>query len=141
VIILDTNVLSEPMRPTPSEAVRRWVIAQRQDELFTTSITEAEMMLGVAEMAAGKRRSAMHEQVRMIFDENLGGHILAFDSRAAMEIENLPVRRTSKGDPILDPDILIAAIARANSATLATRNVKHFHDCGISLVNPWDTPP
>ena len=137
MIILDTNVVSEPTRAAPSQAVRSWIIGQRQDELFTTSITQAEMLVGMADMPAGRRRALIEAQIRLIFEKNFAGRVLAFDSRAAAEFELLPIRRSPKGEPIIDPDGQIAAIARAHGATLATRNIRDFRDCGIDLVDPW----
>lgn len=137
MIVLDTNVVSEPISTAPSETVRRWIIAQPRDEIFTTAITQAEMFMGLGFMAPGKRRTAMAEQIRLIFKENFAGRVLAFDGSAAVEFERLPVRRDPKGNPLIDPDVEIAAIVRAHGATLATRNIKHFKDCGIPLINPW----
>ena len=137
MIILDTNVVSEPISTAPSDAVRRWVIAQPRDDIFTTAITQAEMSMGLGFMAPGKRRTALAEQIRLIFEENFAGRVLPFDSSAAIEFERLPIRRDPKGNPLIDPDVEIAAIARAHNATLATRNIKHFKDYGIPLINPW----
>lgn len=136
MIILDTNVVSEPTRVAPSETVRRWVLAQRQSDLFTTAITEAEIFGGIAAMPAGKRRDALNEQARRIFEIDFSGKVLAFDSAAARTFS--AVARRKSGNLILDADAQIAAIAHAHGAILATRNTKDFEGRGIQIVNPWN---
>jgi predicted nucleic acid-binding protein len=137
VIILDTNVVSEPTRPASSKAVRQWVIGQQQDQLFTTSITQAEMLLGVDLLPDGLRRGVLAEQVYRIFTENFAGRVLPFDSAAAREFPLIVMLRRKRGKPIMEADALIAAIARSRGASLATRNIKDFDGCGIDVVNPW----
>jgi toxin FitB len=139
VIILDTNVVSEPMRPEPSDVVRRWIASQSRDELYTTAITEAEMRAGIALMPAGKRRAALAEQVHGIFGETFSGRILPFDSSAAREIPAIVSTKRGRGMAMIEADAQIAAIARAHGAILATRNLKDFEGCGVHLVDPWKT--
>lgn len=136
MIILDTNVVSEPTRANPSEAVRQWVLAQHQTDLFTTAITEAEIFGGIAALPAGKRRDALNEQARRIFEIDFSGKVLGFDSVAARTFS--AVARRKSGTPILDADAQIAAIAHAHGAVLATRNTKDFEGRGIQVVNPWN---
>ncbi|HWA90550.1 MAG TPA: type II toxin-antitoxin system VapC family toxin [Rhizomicrobium sp.] len=135
MIILDTNVLSEPTRAAPSIVVRRWLQSQAIQDLYTTAITEAEMMGGVAILPAGRRRDALTQQVERLFGEDFQGRILAFDEDAARAFP--AVARVAHGRPMMEPDRQIAAIARAHGATLATRNIKDFAGCGLTLVNPW----
>jgi hypothetical protein len=135
VIILDTNVLSEPTRPDPSVAVRQWLASYALQDLFTTAITQAEMLAGVAAMPEGRRRDILALQIDGIFSEDFANRVLPFDDAAAREFPS--VAKYARGRAIMEPDAQIAAIARARGATLATRNVKQFKDCGITLINPW----
>lgn len=135
MIILDTNVLSEPTRPAPSATVRQWLLGQDRDSLFTTTISEAEMIGGVAIMPAGKRRDGLAFQINQIFVEEFAGRVLPFDGAAAREFPL--VARPVHGRYVIEPDTMIAAIALAHGATLATRNTKHFAGRGLALINPW----
>lgn len=136
MIILDTNVLSEPARPSPSPVVLAWLDAQDRLEVYTTAITQAEILGGIAAMPAGKRRDLAAEQAQRLLSGEFGGRILPFDSAAAVEFHT--VARLVKGKYVMDPDAQIAAIVKAHGAIFATRNVKHFRHCGIELVNPWN---
>jgi hypothetical protein len=119
MIILDTNVLSEAMRPVAAEAVLRWLAIQPASRLFTTTITQAEILYGLDPMPKGKRRSALQSAVEAMFEEDFPGRILPFDSDAARVFPQ------------------IAAIARSRDAALATRNTSDFEHCGIRLLDPW----
>jgi toxin FitB len=110
MIVLDTNVLSETLRPKPDAAVMRWLKSQRMADIHTTAICEAEIFYGVALLPAGKRRAALERLVVGLFDE---------------------------GRPIGELDAQIAAIAHAHGAAIATRNVEDFADCGVRVVSPW----
>ena len=138
MIILDTNVLSELMRPKPSPRVSGWVAKQPAMELFTTSITEAEIFLGIELLTQGKRREGLLRAAEEMFAEDLGGRILGFESEAARLFSTIADHRRARGRPISHADAQIAAIAKLRQAKLATRNVTDFDDCGIDLVNPWD---
>jgi predicted nucleic acid-binding protein len=137
VIILDTNVVSEALKPVTSEAVERWQAAQLVSGLFTTSITEAEILAGIEALPAGKRKRRYSEIADEIFGHDFAGRILAFDHEAARHFVAIAAARIAMGRPISQFDAMIAAIARAHGATLATRNVKDFDHCGIRVVNPW----
>jgi len=137
VIVLDTNVVSEPTHRAPSDTVRRWMLTQDRNELFTTAITEAEMLWGVELMPPGQRRTSLAEQIHRIFDAELANRILPFDNAAAREFPTIVMLRRKNGRPISSTDAQIAAIARAHRAILATRNFKDFEGCGIKVVNPW----
>ena len=138
MIILDTNVLSEFMKAVPSPVVMDWVEQQEISELFTTTITQAEVYYGFALLPIGKRRSEMERAARLMFEQDFQDRVLTFDSLAAVEYAALASLRRQLGKPIAQADAQIAAIARANRAVLATRNIPDFSDCQLILINPWD---
>src|ERR1700722_2981951 len=133
MIVLDTNVLSEALRPNPSAALRRWMEAQSPVSLFTTTICEAEILYGVALLPAGRRRTALAEGVAAIFQEEFSGRVLPFDSAAARAFAEIAARRRRTGRPIGEFDAQIAAIARSRGGSVATRNEEDFADCGITI--------
>jgi predicted nucleic acid-binding protein len=137
MIILDTNVLSELMRPRPSPTVVAWVAKQPAVEVFTTSITEAEILYGIELLAKSKRREQLLAAADAMFTEDLAGRIFAFESDAARVFSKIAVQRRALGKPISHADAQIAAITQVRKAKLATRNVADFQDCGIDLVDPW----
>ena len=138
MIILDTNVLSELMRPKPSPRVVAWVAKQSGTELFTTSITEAEIFYGIELLAKGKRREELLAAAEAMFAEDLAGRVFGFESDAARVFSRIAAQRRALGSPISHADAQIAAIAQARRAKLATRNVADFHDCGLDGVDPWN---
>jgi predicted nucleic acid-binding protein len=138
VIILDTNVLSEFMRVAPSPVVMDWVGQQEASELFVTTITQAEVYYGLALLSVGKRRGDLERAARLMFEQDFEGRILTFDSAAAVEYAVVASLRRQVGKPIALADAQIAAIALANNAMLATRNISDFVDCQLILVNPWE---
>jgi len=135
--ILDTDVLSELMRPSPSPRVVAWVAIQPATELFTTSITEAEIFYGIELLAKGKRREGLLVAAEAMFAEDLAGRVFGFESDAARSFSKITAERRALGRPISHADAQIAAIARMRSAKLATRNVEDFEDCGVDVVDPW----
>lgn len=135
--VLDTNVLSEVLKPVPSSRVLRWLAAQPRHAILTTSLTQAELLHGVEALPAGKRRSQLLTAVEEILREDFVGRILPFDEAAAREYAAIVVSRDSRGRPISQFDAMIAAITRSRGAVLATRNIKHFQDCGIRVIDPW----
>ncbi len=137
-IVLDTNVLSELMKPQGSKIVKDWVAAQPRENLFTTSITQAEILYGIAIMPDGKRSKALKEFAQAMFVEDFAEQILFFDSTAALSFVEIAANRQKIGRPIAQADTQIAAICLANNATIATRNVNDFRDCQIQLINPWN---
>jgi predicted nucleic acid-binding protein len=137
MIVLDTNVLSEATRPAPQQRVLDWLAAQSAVTLFTTTISEAELLYGVASLRGGRRRSALAEALRRMLSEDFSGRVLAFDRAAAREFAVIAVARKSKGRPISTFDVQIAAIARAHRAAVATRNVGDFEGCGVDIIDPW----
>jgi predicted nucleic acid-binding protein len=138
VILLDTNVLSELMRPRPDPGVLKWFDHQPAASLWISAITRAEIELGIALLPSGKRRQALADAADVMFREDFNGRCLPFDGQAAGHYAVIVAQRTLLGKPITVEDAQIAAIARSNELTLATRNVKDF--AGIEdlvIVNPW----
>jgi toxin FitB len=137
LIILDTNALSEVLKRVPSKAVLGWLGTLAPTEVFTTAITQAEMLSGIGLMPVGRRRQRMSTAVENILREEFPGRILPFDAEAAREFAKIAALRRTLGRPVSQFDAMIAAIARAHGAGLATRNVKDFEHCGIRLIDPW----
>lgn len=136
MVILDTNVISEALRPSPSQDVIRWLKSQHAANVHTTAITIAEILQGVEMLPAGRRRKALQNAVAQalsVFD----GKVLPFDFEAAAVYAKLAAQRQGQGRPLAPLDGMIAAIAHTHNATLATRNVKDFAGCGLRLINPW----
>lgn len=138
MILLDTNVLSELMRPTPSPQVVAWVGKQPATELFTTSITEAEIFYGLELLTKSKRREGLLAAAEAMFAEDLSGRVLEFDSDAARAFSRIAAHRRALGRPISHADAQIAAITQTRGAKLATRNVADFKDCGVHATDPWN---
>jgi toxin FitB len=138
MIILDTNVISELMRPKPSAQVATWVAQQPGTELFTTSITEAEIFYGIELLGRGKRREGLLAAAEGMFSEDFAGRVFVFDSDAARVFAKIGAARRALGRPISHADAQIAALAQVRGAKLATRNVDDFEDCGIEVVDPWN---
>lgn len=137
MILLDTNVLSELMRPVPETAVERWLATQPDASMFISVITEAELRYGIALLPSGKRRSALTAEIEGMLEEDFEGRILPFDRSAAQAFAEIAADRRGAGRPISQADAQIAAIARSRGAFLATRNVPDFNGCGIEVINPW----
>jgi toxin FitB len=137
MIVLDTNVLSELMKPEPDERVARWTAARPADAVYVTSITQAEVLHGILLLPKGKRRARLEEAVEGLFQEEFGERVLSFGADAARAYAEIAAGRRHAGRPISHFDAQIAAIARVHGATLSTRNVNDFAECGVALVNPW----
>ncbi|TDQ56863.1 hypothetical protein EV658_1153 [Phaeovulum veldkampii DSM 11550] len=137
MIILDTNVISELLRPAPEPKVEHWLSAQDGLNVYLTSISEAELRYGLAIMGNGKRRAALVDAVDRILREDLAGRILPFDSDAAQSFATIAASRRAAGRPIAQADCQIASIAHTRGATVATRNTPDFEGCEIDLINPW----
>lgn len=135
--LLDTNVLSELLRAAPDEAVLAWFAAQPHDSLFVSAVTQAEMLLGVQLLPAGKRRARLQQAVEAMFRDDFAGRLLPFDEAAAAAYARVVSARRRAGRPISQFDAQIAAIAASRDVGLATRNVTDFDGCGVVLHNPW----
>ncbi len=137
MMLLDTNVLSELLRPLPDPGIERWLDGHPDASVFISAITEAELRYGVALMPSGKRRTLLAAVIEDMLAEDFVGRILPFDSAAAVAFAEIAASRRTVGRPIAQADAQIAAIARSRGAALATRNVPDFQGCGIEVVNPW----
>ena len=137
MIILDTNVVSEPLKPRPEPAVIDWLDRQTPQTLHITSITLAELLAGIEALPPGRRRVELHhafvQQVMPLWN----GRILPFDTSAAERFAKINTQAQAAGNPISFADAAIAAIASANGFTLATRNVRDFKGTGVDVINPW----
>lgn len=137
MIVLDTNVVSEPLKLKPDTEVMRWLSAQAPESLFVTTITVTEMLTGVEKMPKGRKRDALRlalvEQVLPLFS----GRVLGFDMESATAFSKVIVAANSVGNDIDFPDAAIAAIAVAKRFHLATRNVRDFRGTEVAILNPW----
>jgi toxin FitB len=141
LIVLDTNVLSELARAEPAIAVRAWADRMPLARLCTTAITEAELRFGVALLPAGWRRTELTAAIEAVFTRLIGGRVLPFDRAAAQVYAGIAAARRQAGRPAGTADLQIAAIALARRLeAVATRNVGHFGDCGVPVIDPWLTP-
>jgi predicted nucleic acid-binding protein len=137
VILLDTNVLSELIRPEPDAGVTEWLDSLDAATVATTAITAAELLYGVARLPAGRRKERLGEAIRGLIEEDFNGRVEPFDATAAVHYADLLSDRERAGRPISAADAQIAAICRKLRATLATRNTSDFEDTGIDLLDPW----
>ena len=138
MIILDTNVLSALMHDTPDITVASWLDSQPAESTWITSITLFEARFGIALLAKGRRRDALERALDMFLDADLEGRVLDFDSSAAAQAADLAAKRRSAGRPVDMRDTQIAGIALARRASLATRNLRHFQDLDVPVVDPWN---
>ena len=139
MILLDTNVVAELMKAAPEQSVLFWISAQPESSLYTTSITQAEILHGIALLPSGKRRRAIEDAAHAMFTAEFKGRVLAFGSDAASPYAHIAAERRRAGRPISSFDAQIAAMARSVGATIATRNVADFSGCRVGLVNPWES--
>lgn len=137
MIVLDTNVLSETLRPRPDAHVLAWLASQSVSSLFTTAITRGEILYGVRLLPTGHQREKLQSAVTEILDEDFSGRVLSFDDAAADAWAEIAAERRQGGHPISQSDAMIAAMTRSRGATLATRNMRDFSGCGIDLIDPW----
>ncbi|KXU31395.1 plasmid stabilization protein [Sphingobium sp. 22B] len=137
MIVLDTNVISEMMRREPDPQVMAWIADQPMAGVFTTTLTQAEIFYGLALLPEGRRRDDLLAAARPMFEVDLAGRVLPFDTDAASAYPEIAAGRKQGGKPISQIDAQIAAIVRSRGARLATRNVRDFAECGITVVDPW----
>lgn len=137
MILLDTNVISALMRREPDPVVVAWLDRQPSESIWTTSITVFEVEFGLALLEAGRRRRRLAQLFATLLEEDLEGRIEAFDRSAAEAAARAAAARRRAGRPVEVRDLLIAGIALARRATLATRNLPHFDGIGLALVDPW----
>jgi predicted nucleic acid-binding protein len=137
MIILDTNVLSALMLAQPVAAVLKWLDRQPESSIWTTSITLMELRAGVESLPAGRRRDQLAQELEVVLREEIGGRYVSFDVPAAEQAAMLMGKRKPKGRPGEIRDTMVAGIALASRATLATRNTDHFADLSVPVINPW----
>ena len=138
MILIDTNVISETMRPEPDQAVVAWMNAQSWDSFFLCAPVLAELHYGIGRLAKGRRKEFLTTALDRIENELYYGRILSFDQLAAASYGRITVKREQQGRRLAQMDALIAAIALTHGATLATRDTSGFADLGIEVVNPFD---
>src|SRR5579862_3575107 len=139
MMILDTNVLSALMSRAPDRQVIAWLDLQPRASVWTTSVTVLEIRFGLQIMPVGKRRAALLQAFDVVMSDNIDGRIASFDATAARLAGDLMAIRHKKGRPGDLRDTMIAGIALAQRATLATRNTAHFEDLSVPIINPWAT--
>lgn len=137
MIILDTNVLSALMRAVPEAVVVKWLDRQPAESIWITSITLFEARLGLALLPKGRHRQSLGLAFGRLLEEDLENRVLDFDPDAAAEAAALAAARQKAGRPVDVRDTLIAGIALARRAALATRNVKDFQDLKVPVIDPW----
>ncbi|MYD95201.1 MAG: type II toxin-antitoxin system VapC family toxin [Chloroflexi bacterium] len=137
MVVLDTNVVSELMRASPTLEVVEWLDAQQTRDLFVTSVTEAEIRAGMAVLPEGARRRGLVAAAERVFGNLFAGRVLSFDSAAARAYAEIFATRQAAGRPLSLADGQIAAIARSRGKAVVTRNVGDFEGAGVELVDPW----
>lgn len=137
MILLDTNVVSEPLRAAPAEAVVAWIDAQPLETLFLSAITVAELRAGVALLPAGKRRKGLQQSLEQQILPLFAGRVLAFDVACTPAYAELLTRARKQGLAIAMADGCIAAIAKTHGLTVATRDVAPFQAAGVPVIDPW----
>jgi predicted nucleic acid-binding protein len=137
LIILDTNVISEALKPSPDARVAAWLLKQAPASLFATTVTQAEMFYGVEMLPAGQRRDTLLAAIIATFDAEFAGRILPFDSDAARAFAAIAAACRRAGRPMGPLDAQIAAIAHSREAPIATRDVSDFDMCGVPVIDPW----
>ena len=137
MIVLDTNVVSELLRPAPAQTVEAWLAVQDGATIYFTAVGEAELRLGVAILPAGRRRAALADAIEAMLEEDFRDRILPFGRDAAQAYAAIAASRRAAGRPISQFDCQIAAIACANDAAVATRNTGDYEGCGIDVIDPW----
>jgi len=137
MILLDTKVMSEPLRQAPEQRVIDWIDAQAMDTLFLSAITVAELRAGVALLPAGKRRSGLQENLEKRVLPLFAGRVLPFDLACTQSYATLMAKARSEGLAIATADGYIAAIAATNGFAVATRDSSPFEAAGVTVINPW----
>lgn len=136
-MLLDTNVISEMIRPRPEPIVSAWLDKQPPEELWTASVVIAELFSGIDMMPAGRKQNTLRAAVEGMIAEDFLGQILDFDLRSARQYGQILAIRRKMGRPIREFDAQIAAIARVHDATLITRDRNGFASCGLTVIDPW----
>ncbi|MBO9195296.1 type II toxin-antitoxin system VapC family toxin [Rhizobium sp. 16-449-1b] len=137
MILLDTNVISEPWKPVPDQAVVDWLNAQAIETLFLSAVTIAELRFGISALPSGKRQVILHDRLEGEVLPLFAGRILSFDLAASQSYAELMARARLSGKAIAKADGYIAATAAANGFGVATRDTSPFEAAGLSVINPW----
>jgi predicted nucleic acid-binding protein len=137
MIVLDTNVISEPLKPRADPAVLRWLDAQDPETLYLTATNLAEILIGIALLPAGKRKRGMEVAMQSLLAKLFAGRFLSFDREAAIAFALLGSRAAAKGYSISVADCQIAAIAAVHGFAVATRDTAPFLAAGVPVINPW----
>jgi predicted nucleic acid-binding protein len=138
MILLDTNVVSEPLRPAPKARVIDWIDAQPLETLYLSAMTVAELRAGVVLLPAGKRRAALHENLEKRVLPMFAGRVLPFDLSCTSAYAELLATSRKAGSGIGIADACIAAVAFANGFIVATRDTSPFQAAGLTVINPWE---
>ena len=138
MILMDTNIITEPMKPFAESAVLRWLDRQKVERLFLTATSLAELLTDISILPDGQRKFAMLKDVEELVAYYFAGRVLPFDEKAARIHARLYSGARRRGLAISMPDAQIAAIAEANGLIIATRDVKPFLGVGLRVINPWD---
>ena len=137
MILLDTNVVSELMRPAPAPRVDEWIAGQEPGTMALSVITLVEILFGIERLPDGRRRTGLAARFRVFLDLGFGGTVHPVDPATAEHYAAIRSARDAAGRPMTSFDALIAATARVHAAALATRNTGDFAGCGLDVVNPW----
>ena len=137
IFILDTNVLSAVMASRPAPLVAAWMAGQPPNLLFTASICQAEILSGIAVLPRGRRREGLETAARGMFLEDFAGRVLPFDTEAAVAYADLFAARRRAGRQAATADLMIASIALVKGASVVTRDIGDFEECGLTLIDPW----
>ncbi len=137
MILLDTNVVSEPLKKAPSWRVVQWLDAQAPETLFLSAITVAELRFGVSALPSGQQRDRLNERIERRLLPTFTGRVLPFDLPASRAYGDLMAAARAAGRSIPVSDGYIAAIAVANAMLVATRDIGPFRDAGLETINPW----
>jgi predicted nucleic acid-binding protein len=141
MLLLDTNVVSELMRPAPDPDVVQWLQGQPLEQLAITAISVAEILYGLDRLPDGRRKANLVQRFQLFLTQGFAGRVLPFDRPAAEVYASIKGRRDRAGRPVSGYDAMIAAIASSRGAGVATRNVADFTDCGVVVINPWSGQP
>ena len=137
MILLDTNVISELMRPIPDSRIVDWAARQDIQDMCTSAVNEAELRFGAEILPEGRRKRTLFDEIEEMLEVDFARRILPFDSAAAQSYAVIAASRRADGRPIDHTDCMIAAIAHSKGFPIATRDVGDFQDAGIEVINPW----
>jgi len=141
MILLDTNVISEPQRREPNPRVLEWLDAQALETLYLSAITVAELRAGIALMPVGKRRDSLHDNLEKRLLPMFANRVLSFDLACTKAYAELLAKSRAAGLAVETADALIAAVALANGFAVATRDSRPFEAAGVNVINPWQASP